>query len=162
MLLLTGFLILLGLIRRSGKTLLKLGLIMGASVIVLVGIKALYDTLDRKYRHQPTWQELVGDYQLTEVRNLKMKKATYSRYKLRLNADSTFQLTPTPYIYICETGKYEYEANNTGLELPLECEDMGVYIARIDKRWGGYRIEFDVEDPDRGERIFFEKVKGKN
>ena len=66
-------------------------------------------------------------------------------------------MTKTPYIDICDTGKYEvgYQFDNN--ELSIKC-NQSYSTAHIESDFSGYRIEFIVDDPDSGTSIFFEKI----
>lgn len=140
------------------KKISKVGLIFIAVPILIVAYLFIYDIISEKYFVRPSKNELVGKYHLIDAEIRGFDKSSYNKYSLILNKDSTFTLTPTPYIDVCESGKYELDYSAEYNELFFRCSQGG-YSAHIDRHLNYYRIEFIIDDPDTGESIFFEKDK---
>jgi hypothetical protein len=79
-------------------------------------------------------------------------------FVLLVKRDSTFELTPVPYIDVCNKGKYTVDYAFDYNEISLMCGN-GTRPAHIDRHFNYYRIEFIIGDPDSGESIYFEKDK---
>jgi len=154
-------LIVVGFLWKSKKKLRSTGLIICCVPLAFLAISSILITLFDFLKHKPDRAELVGEYQITEVTNLKFDKATYDHYKLVLKADSTFSLTATPYVTICDTGRYELDYSFSGNELAFQC-GRGYHLVHLERRFGGFRIEFISGDPDSEQSIYFEKKKSKN
>ena len=156
-----GGLSLIGLISKNHRSLIKAGLIICCIPIAMIVIPLFFGGIINSFKHKPASNELVGEYQIAEIRNLDFDKATYKKYKLILKKDSTFILTPTPYIEICDSGSYAVDYSFEFNEISYRC-GMGYIPSHIDRQFGNFRIEFIVGDPDSGQSIFFEKVKAEN
>jgi hypothetical protein len=109
------------------------------------------------FKHDPSSEEFFGEYEIVDASNLNIDKSSYDQYKLILNSDSTFKLTKTPYIDLCESGTYEVDYANDYNEIAFKCG--GYYMAHIDKGFKDHRIEFVIGDPDSRESIYFGKKK---
>ena len=155
-----GSMTLVGFISKTQKYFIKKGLIICSIAIGLVVIPLVFTSIFNSFKYKPTSIDLVGEYQITEVTNLDFDKATYNQYKLVLKSDSTFTLTPTPNIEVCESGTYELDYSNEGNELSYRC-GKGNVAGQIDKRFKDFRIEFIVGDPDSRQSIFFGKINAK-
>ena len=147
-----------GLLSKSQKKLLSAGLIICCVPLVSIGIASLLSSLFDYLKPRPDRAELVGEYQISEVTNLKFDKETYDHYKPVLNADSTFSLTATPYIKVCDSGRYGIDYSYSGNELEFQC-GRGYRFMHIERQFNGFRIEFVIDDPDSGQSIYFEKKR---
>jgi hypothetical protein len=152
-----GSLAFIGLISKNHRSLIKTGFIIGSVPIGLLLITLFLTEVLNSFKHRPTPTELVGEYHITEVTNLKFDKSTYDQYILRFKSDSTFTLTPTPYIDVCNSGKYEVDYSFENNELTYRC-GKGYISGHIDRQFGDFRIEFSVGDPDGEQSIYFGKV----
>jgi len=140
------------------KKISKIGLIFIASPIVIGAYFFIYDKVSKNYFAKPNYDELTGRYHIVDATLGDFDKSSYNKYSLILNKDSTFTLTPTPNIDVCDSGKYELDYSAEYNELFFRCSQGG-YCAHIDRHLNYYRIEFIIGDPDTGESIFFEKDK---
>lgn len=142
--------------KRNGYTITG-AFLSGIPLLILLIFKS-YTLLLENYAVKPTQQELVGHYKISEVTNLDFDPSTFKDYHLELKSDSTFIMTKTPYIELCDTGKYEVDYTFENNELAIKCD--GAYsMAHIESDFGGFRIEFTIDDPDSGTSIYFEKVE---
>ncbi len=131
------------------------GLIPGLFLISYI-ISLFCDTFETK----PNQMDLVGVYHVVETTNLDMDPKTYKQYKLELKKDSTFVLSPTPNIGVCDSGRYELDYNPKGNELIINCPNLtSDFSAEIERNFGSFRIEFIITDPHVGQSIFFKKDK---
>jgi len=134
-------------------------------VLILIGIPisaiiciCIYEGITGLTFAKPTQLELVGKYHISQATVRNLSASTFNKYKLEFNRDSTFELTPTPNIDICDKGKYEVDYQFDYNEISFRCNN-GIMPAHIDRHYGYYRIEFIIGDPDSGESIYFEKDK---
>jgi len=118
----------------------------------------IYDEFSNSMFVKPTQTELVGNYHISDVTVDNFSPSTFKNFKLKLNHDSTFELTPTPNIEVCSKGKYEVDYKFDDNEITFRCSTY-ITSAHIDRHYNYYRIEFIIGDPDSGESIFFEKDK---
>jgi len=118
----------------------------------------IYNVISENYFVKPTKSELIGRYHVVDATVSGFDQSTYKKYSLTLNKNNTFTLTTTPYIDLCDSGKYEFDYADYYNELYFRCNQSG-NSAHIDRHLNYYRIEFIIGDPDTGESIFFEKDK---
>lgn len=155
-----GTLIFIGLISKTHKKFIKTGLIICFIAVGIIVIPLFFTSIFDSFKYKPSSIDLIGEYQITEVTNLDFDKATYGRYKLVFKSDSTFTLTPTPNIEVCDSGTYELDYSNEGNELSYRCGRS--YVAgSIDRRFKDFRIEFIIGDPDGRQSIFFGKINSR-
>jgi hypothetical protein len=140
------------------KKISKIGLAFIAVPMLISAYLFIYNIISNDFFVKPTKSELVGRYHLVDATVKDFDKSSYKKYLLVLNEDNTFTLTTTPYIDICENGKYEFDYSNYYNEIFFKCNQSG-YPAHIDRHLNYFRIEFIIGDPDTGESIFFEKDK---
>ena len=145
---------------KTHNNLTKVGLIICCIPVAAITIPLLFAEIVSPFKYKPSWTELIGEYQITEVTKRGFDKSTFNSYKLVFKSDSTFTLTPTPFIDMCDSGKYELDYSEKYNELSYRC-GMGYYSGHIERRFGDFRIEFIIGDPDSGESIFFKKAKTK-
>ena len=107
---------------------------------------------------KPTQLELVGKYHVSKVTVGNFDGSTFNKFKLEFKRDSTFELTPTPNIDVCNKGKYSVDYQFDYNEISFTCNNT-ITSAHIDRHYGYYRIEFIIGDPDSGESIYFERDK---
>lgn len=152
-----GGLAFIGLVSKNHRSLIKTGFIICSVPIGLLLITLFFTGVLNSFKHRPIPAELVGEYHITEVTNLNFDKNTYDQYRLRFKSDSTFTLTPTPYIEVCDSGKYQVDYSFENNELVYRC-GKGYISGHIDRQFGAFRIEFIVGDPDGEQSIYFGKV----
>lgn len=133
--------------------------------LVLIGIPSsivfvclLFSLFSELFASKPQTKDLIGTYQIVKVTRLDFDKNTYDKYKLQFFENGTFTLTATPFIDVCQNGKYKVDYEFDYNELSLDCTNLFT-SAHIDRGFGNYRIEFVIGDPDSGESIYFEKIK---
>jgi hypothetical protein len=152
-----GCLAFIGLVSKNHRSLIKTGFIFCIVPIGLLLITWFFAQVLNSFKHKPTLAELVGEYHITEVTNLNFDKSTYDQYILKFESDSTFTLTPTPYIDVCDSGKYEVDYSFENNEIAYRC-GKGYISGHIDRQFGDFRIEFIIGDPDSDQSIYFGKV----
>jgi len=103
-------------------------------------------------------KDLVGVYNISKTTNIDFDTSTYEHYQLELKSDSTFILTQTPYISICNNGRYEIDYEYENNELAFRC-DSGITPASIVNELSGFHIEFILGDPDMNSSIIFKKTE---
>jgi hypothetical protein len=103
-------------------------------------------------------QELVGKYHISKVTVHDFQSTAVNTFKLEFKHNSTFGLTPTPYIHVCDKEKFSVDYRFENNELTVMCSNE-TSIAHIDLHLGYYPIEFIIGGSDSGESIFFEKDK---
>ena len=130
---------------------------MSFPFIILIGI-TVFGSIIELFEREPSFEELVGEYEIVDASNLNIDKKSYDQYKLILK-DGRFNLTPTPFIDLCQNGTYEVDYSYDYNEIAFNCG--GYYMAHIDKGFKSHRIEFIIGDPDSGESIYFGKKKAK-
>jgi hypothetical protein len=132
-------------------------LILGIPIGIAINI-ILYGLIFRIFAAKPNQKDLVGVYHIVETTNIDFDVKTYNQYRLEFNSDSSFILSDTPYLELCDSGKYEVDYTFDGNEINLNCYNDNVFrCAHIDRHFGSYRIEFVIGDPDSGESIYFKK-----
>lgn len=146
--------------RDKNNNLIKSGLIFAGIPTSIAVLLLLMNLFSEIFSSKPNEKDLVGKYHIVEVTNLDFDKNTYDNYNLQFYKNGQFTLTPTPYIDVCENGKYDVDYSSSYNELSLQCEN-DFTSAHINRGFGNHQIEFVIGDPDSGESIFFEKVENK-
>lgn len=140
------------------NAILKIALVLiGIPVTAIIGV-CIYEEVTSLTFAKPTQSDLVGKYHISKATVRNFSASAFNKYKLEFKRDSTFELTPTPNIDVCDSGKYEVDYQFEYNEISFRCNNT-VTPAHIDRHFGYYRIEFIVGDPDSGESIYFEKDK---
>lgn len=158
------FILIIGLLKRNKKNdVTKTGLIVAGIPAGLTFLFFFFQLFVEIFTAKPNEKELVGVYHISEVRNLDFDKSTFNNYKLQLNNDKSFYLSPTPFIEVCDSGQFEvtyhFMEDN---RLWFDCSDRhkGFFgVTQIDRHFGSYRIEFIIGDPDSRKSIYYEKIK---
>jgi len=135
----------------------KAGLIIGSIPIGIILLLLMLSLIGEIFTSKPDNEDLVGIYRIVKVTQLDIDKTKYSEYVLEFDEDNTFTLTQTPYIDVCESGKYKVDYKWDYNELSLECPTFFT-SAHIVRDFGNFQIEFIIGDPDSGESIYFEKT----
>jgi len=134
------------------------GLIIAGIPTSIVVLFLLLGLVGEIFSTKPDEEDLIGTYHIVKVTNLDFDKNSYNKYKLQFTENGRFTLTPTPYIEVCESGKYQVDYKFAYNELSFECPTVGFTTAHIDRGFGNYKIEFIIGDPDSRQSIYFEKV----
>ncbi len=152
-----GVAFLAGLVFLLNNNTRKKGLLFAGIPSSIFLVCLLISLFSELFTSKPQIKDLKGTYHIVKVTGINFDKNTYDKYKLQFFENGSFALTTTPYIDICQNGKYsiDYEFDNN--ELSFDCTNL-VTFAHIDRGFGNYRIEFVIGDPDSGESIYFEKV----
>jgi hypothetical protein len=74
-----GGLAFIGLVSKNHRSLIKIGFIICSVPIGLLLITWIFTEVLNSFKHRPTLGELVGEYHITEVTNLKFDKSTYDQ-----------------------------------------------------------------------------------
>ncbi len=144
--------------KEKNKRHRKAGLIIAGIPTGIVVAFFLLSLFGEIFTIKPNNEDLVGKYHIVKVTQLDFDKSTYGNYKLQFYKNGTFTLTPTPYIEVCESGKYQVDYKWDYNELSLKCSEYYT-SAHIDRGFGNFQIEFIIGDPDSGESIYFERIK---
>ncbi len=151
-------LLIIGLLKKDkGKKLKKLGLIVGSIPIGIIVFIFLAGQTAELLLSKPNSEELVGIYHISKTTQIDIPKTDYNKYLLQFKEDGTFNLSPTPFLETCESGKYKLDYKWDYNELSFECP-KAFTSAHIDRGIGSFQIEFIIGDPDSGESIFFKRV----
>lgn len=143
----------------KNKKITKAGIIIFFIAIAVVPIGASIESLYDSIKFKPTQKDLVGEYRISEVENLDFDKKTFNNYRLILKEDNTFKLTHTPYVDICDSGKYLIDSSFSGQnEISYQC-GPGYIGGSLDRGLNSFRIEFIIGDPDSRQSIYFKKVE---
>lgn len=153
-----GLAFLVGLAFLLNNNTRKKGLLLAGIPSSIVLVCLLFSLSSELFTSKPQTKDLIGTYHIVKVTRLDFDKNTYDKYKLQFYENGTFTLTKTPFIDLCQSGKYEVDYEFDSNELSLECKNL-VTSAHIDRGFGNYRIEFVIGDPDSGESIYFEKIE---
>lgn len=135
----------------------KAGLILAGIPTAIIALIMIVNFFNEAFTTKPNNEDLVGTYQMVQVTGIDIGKENFKNYTLIFYEDKTFYLSPTPYIEVCENGKYHVNYTLDYNELSLDCPNLFTH-AHIDRGWGNFTIEFNIGDPDGGQSIFFEKV----
>jgi len=145
--------------KDKNNKLTKAGLIIAGIPTSIVVLFLFLSLVVEIFSSKPDEEDLVGTYHIVEVTNLDIDKNTYNKYKLQFTENGRFTLTPTPFIKVCESGKYQVDYEFDYNELTFQCPTTGFSTAHIAREFGNFKIEFTIGDPDSGESIYFEKIK---
>ena len=153
--------LIIGLFQRNKfNWIFKAGIIISSFPLILLVLYFSSLLIDELINQKPDNKELVGTYRVTNATNLDFDINYFDEYKLIFYDDNSFSLTPTPYIEICDTGKFDVSYDFLkGNDLIFHCPNCIYLTTKIDRHFSYYRIEFIIGDPDSGERIYFEKIK---
>lgn len=152
-----GLAFLVGLAFLLNNNTRKKGLLLTGIPSSIILVCLLFSLFNELFTSKPQTKDLVGTYHIVKVTRLDFDKNTYDKYKLQFFENGAFTLTTTPFIDICQSGKYKVDYDFDYNELSLDCTNLFT-SAHIDRGFGNYRIEFVIGDPDSGESIYFEKV----
>lgn len=116
----------------------------------------IWKTMNHQVIDNPSQEDLIGTYIMIQADN-GIPKSDYHKYVLELNADSSFNLTPTPGISLCSSGHYELDYNFEYNELSFQC-GLGWTPKHIKRLVNGFEIVFYLNF-DSGKNISFKKIK---
>ncbi len=142
---------------KGKSSLTKSGLLLtGVPIILLITGNILFNVFSKnKITAKPTIFDLVGTYHIGESSS-RISENKYKSYKLELRNDSSFSLSPNPYIDLCENGRFEMDTKYSQLRFTCDKHSETAVIVGDDNR---FEIEFIHGDPDEGESIHFERDK---
>ena len=128
------------------------------SILIMIPLSiAVWNVFSQLFAYRPTDKALVGMYQIVSADN-GIPEHDFHKYTLLLNEDSTFILSPTPDIHLCNYGTYEVDFQFSDNELSFRCEQTW-YPKHIKRKWNGFEIEFFLHTGNGSKSICFGKIK---
>jgi hypothetical protein len=130
-------------------------------MILPFGIVAAYILLFflyQKIAFKPNEQDVIGSYEISEASNVGIEKKEFPQYNLELRKNGEFYFNNMPDIDICATGRYTIYDAEDGTGIRFDCLGNNG-SAEIVSSLRSFKIEFNIGDPDSGERICYKKIE---
>jgi hypothetical protein len=107
---------------------------------------------------KPNLNEIIGEYEISDVNNIEIEKSNYQKHNLELKSNGEYNFKNKPNIEICERGIYNLYETGNKTEINFKCMNGNSSAKIINNLWS-FEIEFIIGDPDSGENISYKKIE---